>query len=277
MWPDLPIAMGIIRNKLIKSILLFWERLVYRMSSGIVCLAPGIVKGVLQKVNIDASRIIMIPNGCDTSTILNLGRMPQKHLHVPAGKVIFGYTGTFGRANGLSAVLNGAKVLMQRKSDEIHFVLVGDGREKMGLMEMCSSMGLNNVTFKGLFDKSKYNEVLAEIDVGMQILLNIEAFYYGTSPNKFFDYLAAGKPVLVNYPGWMSDLVSESDCGIAVKPDDAVAFADAIQILASRKNDFNAMGIRARMLAEKEFSQTNILPRLVRFVENTFSRTTRSI
>jgi len=60
--------------------------------------------------------------------------------------------------------------------------------------------------------------------VGLQILDNVPAFYDGTSPNKCFDYLAAGLPMLINYPGWLADLVQECQCGYAVPPESPQAF-----------------------------------------------------
>ena len=56
------------------------------------------------------------------------------------------------------------------------------------------------------------------VDIGLMILENIPAFYYGTSPNKFFDYISLGLPVLNNYPGWLAEMIIESNCGIAVAP-----------------------------------------------------------
>ena len=64
------------------------------------------------------------------------------------------------------------------------------------------------------------------------ILANIPAFYYCTSPNKFFDYISSGLPVLNNYPGWLAEMIKEHQCGIAVPPGDPVAFADALIHLA---------------------------------------------
>ncbi len=69
---------------------------------------------------------------------------------------------------------------------------------------------------------------MTSVDAGMMTLRNVSAFYYGTSPNKFFDYLACGLPVITNYPGWVADLVGEHQCGKSVPPDDVAKFAQAI-------------------------------------------------
>jgi glycosyltransferase involved in cell wall biosynthesis len=181
--------------------------------------------------------------------------------------LVFGYTGTHGPANGLDAVLDAAAILQKRGVAEVAFVLIGDGRDKARLQQRAVDEGLANVHFLGLFNKQHYNEVLAELDVGMQILKNVEGFHWGSSPNKFFDYLAAGRPVLVNYPGWMAQLVNDNDCGVAVAPDNAEAFADGVEKLVSQRQRFAAIGANGRTLAEAQFSQQKILQDLAAFVE----------
>lgn len=269
LWPDLPIEMGILRNPLLRAALLFWEATVYRWAWRLVALAPGIQEGIERKAGVPAEHIAMIPNGCDTVNLQPLPpRRPRAHLQLPGDLFVLGYTGTHGPANGLDAVLDAAAVLQRRGVEGLAFVLIGDGREKPRLAARAAAEGLRNVHFRGLVTKETYNEVLAELDAGMQILLDVPGFRYGTSPNKFFDYLAAGRPVLVNYPGWMSDLVSGCSCGAAIPPNDPEAFADAAQELLRRRAELPDMGRRARQLAEERFSQPEILADLARFLEN---------
>src|SRR5690606_7293086 len=110
--------------------------------------------------------------------------------------------------------------------------------------------------------------------VGLMILANVPAFYYGTSPNKFFDYVAAGLPVLVNYPGWVADMVQENRCGVAVPPDDPVAFADALERLAAERERREEMGRRGRDLASREFARGLLARRFIGVLEA--ARSTRS-
>lgn len=83
----------------------------------------------------------------------------------------------------------------------------------------------------------------------MQILANIPAFYYGTSPNKFFDYITAGRPVINNYLGWLADMIKENNCGVVVEPDNAEAFADGMVYLADHPEKREEFGKNARRLA----------------------------
>ena len=99
------------------------------------------------------------------------------------------------------------------------------------------------------------------------ILANVPAFYYGTSPNKFFDYISMGMPVLNNYPGWLADLINEHKCGIAVPPDNPAEFADALEKMADNPEKTQQMGRNARQLAEKYFSRRHLAAKFVDWLE----------
>lgn len=108
---------------------------------------------------------------------------------------------------------------------------------------------------------------MAATDLGLQILADVPAFYYGTSPNKFFDYIASGLPVLTNYPGWLADLIEENRCGFTVLPGDAAAFADALETAAADRAALGKMGRNSRMLAERRFSRDELAEQFVDWLE----------
>ena len=267
LWPDFPIEIGVISNPVFKKLLYLWEYVAYKCAARLVALAPGTKEAIQRKAGTRPEHIAMIPNGSDTANLLPLAGRPRRHIPLDDNALVFGYTGTHGPANGLDAVLDAAAILQKRGVEDVAFILIGDGRDKARLQQRAADEGLTNVHFLGLFNKQYYNEVLAELDVGMQILKNVEGFHWGSSPNKFFDYLAAGRPVLVNYPGWMAQLVSEHDCGVAVAPDNAEAFADGVETLRAERARFAEIGAHGRALAEAQFSQQKILQDLAAFVE----------
>jgi len=128
--------------------------------------------------------------------------------------------------------------------------------------------GLDNSLFFPPMKKTALAQLTGRLDCGLMILANLPAFYYGTSPNKFFDYLAAGIPILNNYPGWLASLIEENACGVVVPPDSAEKFADALIRLAdSPRAERAAMGKRARALGERTFSRDVLAAQVVSFVE----------
>jgi len=180
------------------------------------------------------------------------------------------FTGAHGLGNGLGAVLDGGKMLQERGRTDISLIFVGDGKLKPGLIQRKEREQLNNCLFFDSMPKDQLSEVMAQTDVGLMILANIPAFYYGTSPNKFFDYIASGLPVLNNYPGWLADMINENQCGLAVPPEKADLFADALENLADNPADRAAMGKRSRALAEKDFNRENLATRFVDFLESIY-------
>lgn len=177
------------------------------------------------------------------------------------------YSGTHGLANGLDIVIDSAEELKKRNITDIKFVLVGQGKTKPGLMAKAKKLGLNNIIFLDPINKNKLARLMKRADIGMQLLANVPAFYYGTSPNKFFDYISASLPVLNNYPGWLADMINEENCGIAIEPDDKVVFADTLIYLSSNRNLLPEMKKSARALAKRQFDREQLSSEFVRWLE----------
>jgi glycosyltransferase involved in cell wall biosynthesis len=263
LWPELPKAMGVIRNPLVLAGMAILEWLSYRSAKRLVGLSPGIVKGI-HRLGVPMQRIAMIPNGCDIELFQSQAER-WRPAEVKPTDFMAVFSGTHGIANGLDAVLDTAAELKRRQNDTIKIVLIGDGKLKAQLQQRAGNEGLDNVIFHPPVGKNKLVGLLASADLGLQILQNVSAFYYGTSPNKFFDYLAAGRPVLTNYPGWVAELIESHDCGFAVPPDDPVAFANALE-MAAADSAIAEKGTNALKLAEAMFSREKLGRDFVRWL-----------
>jgi glycosyltransferase involved in cell wall biosynthesis len=265
LWPELPRAMGAITNPILLAMMSVLERLSYRAAHRLIGLSPGIVDGIAG-YGIARERITMIPNACDLDLfkIEGPGWRPDR---VSASDLMAVFAGTHGVANGLDAVLDAAEVLKRRGSKAVKIVFVGDGALKGKLMQRARDEGLDNVVFHEPVDKARLAGLLAAADVGLQVLANVPAFYYGTSPNKFFDYLAAGLPVLTNYPGWVADMVRGNEIGFAVAPDNPGNFAGALESAAGNRSELIVMGERARSLAITRFDSRKLADEFVDWLE----------
>jgi len=259
LWPELPRAMGVIRNPLILGLISILEWCCYRTADRCIGLAPGIVDGIARR-GTSRSRIDLIPNTAD----LQLFRPGTNRSQGLSARAVF--TGTHGVANGLDALLDVACELERRGDDRIQIDLVGDGKLKTALKSRAQIEELSNLTFVDPLPKKALVSLLSDADVGLMVLANVPAFYYGTSPNKFFDYLASGLPIICNYPGWVSDLITKHQCGIAVPPSDPEAFAEALQTIAADPARRLAMGTNARELA-KQFDREVLADRFVKVLE----------
>lgn len=253
LWPELPKAMGVITNRAVLKAMSILEWASYRSATRLVGLSPGIVAGI-GKRGIARKDIALIPNGCDLGIFAD-DVQPWRPAEVGPDDLLAVFAGTHGIANGLDAALNAAAELKRRNRHDIKILLIGQGKLKAKLQQRVADEGLDNVVFHDPVNKKRLAGLMASTDIGLQLLANIPAFYYGTSPNKFFDYIAAGVPVLNNYPGWLAEIITKTECGYAVAPDDAGAFADALEDAASNKVELKRMGERGRVLADKEFNR----------------------
>lgn len=262
LWPELPRALGM-KNPVALAGMSLLEWLAYRCADACIGLSPGIVDGIRRRA--PRSRIVeMIPNGCDLELFHPSKRGPLSLPDVSPGDFVAGFTGAHGAANGLDAVLDAAAVLKQRGCTRIKLVLIGDGNRKDALVERAKNEGLTNCVFLPPVRKHEVARVVASLDCGLQILADVPAFYFGTSPNKFFDYISSGIPVVINYPGWLADLVAERRCGFAVPPRRADLLADALERLADMAPEARAeLGRHARELAEREFARPLAASRFV--------------
>ena len=265
LWPELPREMGVIKNPLILAGLNLLEWASYHSAKGHIGLSPGIVQGIHRRA-IPKDKIRMIPNGCDLDLFKPNGERVQFG-GLKSHEFVAIFTGAHGIANGLDAVLDAALELKRRDRQDIRLVFMGEGMLKQQLRERAGRDGLDNCLFLKPVSKRELARLLGGVDVGMQILSNIPAFYYGTSPNKFFDYISSGLPVLNNYPGWLAELIQEHECGMTVPPDDSVAFADGLEYMADHRDELTQMGVNARQLAENRFDRTRLADDFVSFLE----------
>lgn len=271
LWPELPKAMGVITNPAILGAMSMLEWLAYRCCDAGVGLSPGIVDGI-KKRSAKNKPVLLAPNACDVEIFSSsVSENSTRQLSIPGvtkDDYVAVFTGTHGKANGLDNVLNGAKELLRRNDDDakrIKLVFIGDGQCKDALLERKRKEKLDNCLFLDPVPKPQLAQYLQRADAGIMALENVPAFYYGTSPNKFFDYLAASLPVICNYPGWVSEMIVENHCGISVKPLDPDAFAEGM--IALSKMDKKTLKANALALGKRDFSREAIASRLILFLE----------
>lgn len=265
LWPELPKAMGVIRNPIVLTAMSVLEWVSYRSAHRLIGLSPGIVEGIAKR-GVARDRIALVPNGCDLD-IFAENVEPWRPEQIKPDDLLAVFAGTHGVANGLDAVLDAAAELKRRGREDIKFLLIGQGKLKPKLQARAVREGLDCVVFHEPVAKFRLAGLMASTDVGLQVLENVPAFYVGTSPNKFFDYIAAGLPVLNNYPGWLAGMIRDNRCGYAVEPENRHAFADALEQAASDRKAAKEMGQRGRELAEREFDRELLANRLVDWLE----------
>jgi len=265
LWPELPRALGL-RNPFLLGGMSLLEFLGYRSADACIGLSPGIVEGIRARAD-ERLPVAMIPNGSDLEVFHPAKRARLTLSGIGPDDFVAGFTGAHGVANGLDALLDVAEELKRRGDTRVKLAFIGDGKEKERLAAKATELGLTNCLFFTPVPKTELGAITASLDCGLMVLKDIPAFYRGTSPNKLFDYIAAGIPVVNNYPGWLAGLITEHRCGIVVPPGNVAAFADALQRLAADPAGRRSMGAAARALAEKEFARPLLADRFIATLE----------
>ncbi len=266
LWPELPREMGVIKNPIVLAAMSALEKASYFSANACIGLSPGIVEGI-ERRSASEKRVAMIPNGCDVELFARSEAYSATHAYTKSNPFTAIFCGAHGLANGLDAVLDVAAVLKQRNIENIKILFIGEGREKERLITRAQMEGLDNCEFRSAIPKTELVRLLHSVQLGLMILDNVPAFYHGTSPNKFFDYIASGLPVLTNYPGWLASLIGEHKMGVAVPPDAPNEFADAMVAMASNPDEMIGMSEKAIECAKVQFNRESLASEFVGFLE----------
>lgn len=255
LWPDALVNVGAMRNPVIIQAVRQMAHQIYRAADHIVALSPGIAQGILQS-GVEEEKVTMIPNACDLDLFRPGLDGSASRERLGLGKRFAAvYFGAMGLANGLEYVVEAARILAERKENDIVLVLHGSGGKKAQLEALVRKYGLANVVFSDLVpDKQEVARLVAGCDACLTIYRAAKEQTW--SPNKMFDALAAGKPVLINVGGWLGQTIEKNRCGLCLEPDKPAALADALVTLSRDRDLCRQMGQNARALAEREFDRT---------------------
>jgi glycosyltransferase involved in cell wall biosynthesis len=246
-WPELPAAMGLISRRTVTAMARL-ERAALAAADAVVALAPGTAEA-LGTVCGDPGRVAFIPNGCDRALFADA--LPEHPVARPEGGILAVYAGAHGRANGLGQLLDVAWVLKAWKEARVRLVLIGEGAEKPALIARAKAEGLDNVTFLEPMPRARLASVLRGADIALHSLAPVPEFAEGVSPNKVFEALAAGLPVLTNCPGWIGRDLARTGAGAAFPPGHPAPFAELLSALAADPARRAAMAGAATRLAAR--------------------------
>ena len=252
LWPEAPIQMGFVNNYLLKKLLYGLEKFIYLRAKSIVALSPDITSDIEKKV--PQQRVITIPNMADTDFYRPESKKAalEEKYHVK-GKFVVSYIGALGIANGLDFFLECARA--SQKSDlPVHFLLCGDGAMLDHLTRTKIQLQLNNLSIIPFQDREGVREVMNVTDASFICYKPVPVLETG-SPNKFFDALAAGKVIVINFGGWIQAEIEEHHCGFHIHSNRPTDFVNKIHVVLQDKTRLEEMKKASRLLAEKKYSR----------------------
>ena len=250
LWPLFAVEVGVLKNRLFIRLSEWLEKFLYRRADICVVNSPGYVQHVMER---GGKQVELVPNGADPAMFY-----PEDHgedfrkQHKLENKFLIAYAGAHGMSNDLGILLEAASLLKAR--EDIHFLLVGDGKEKQNLLALAEELCLQNVTFLPPVKKSEMHEVFSAIDASLAILKPIDV-YKTTYPNKVFDGMAAGRPVILAIDGVSRQVIEAHNAGIYTPPGDAQSLAKAVISLADNPRLAAEMGRNGRQAVQEHYNR----------------------
>ena len=271
LWPELPIAVGALKNPLLIRMAKLLEKKAYQHSARVVALSPGMAQGVAA-AGFPPEHIAIIPNCCDVDLFRVDTSAGEKfllaHPYLRGGDIVT-YCGTLGLINGVDYLARIAAE-MRTRNPKIQFVIMGSGSRKEAVIAEAQRCGVwqNNLWVLPHMTKNEIPDLLSATTLATSLFVDIPQMW-NNSANKFFDALAAARPVAINYQGWQADFLESSGAGIVMPADDAGQAAWAIDEFLRDKKKYNRARQAAAYAADTIFNRDFLADRLVALLEET--------
>ncbi len=271
LWPEFPIQIGAVKNPLLIRALRKFEKYIYKKSEHVIALSPGMRDGVV-KAGTPEEKVSMIPNMSKPDKFYphekNLDVAKQFGIDLDRFNVL--HFGSMGRANGLMYIIEAARCLKEKGNDSVNFIFMGEGATEPVIRSQSVQYGLHNVLFLGNHKMDVVSEVVNLCDASITSFLNLPILQTN-SPNKLFDSLSAGKPIIVNSAGWTKDLVEKEDCGFYVNPERPEDLVEKILQYKDNKETMERWGKNARKLSIEVYDKDILSSKVADVIENAYN------
>lgn len=260
LWPEGAIELGIIKHRGLQRLAYWFERLCYRASSYIITLSPGMTRNIKDRYGCD--KVTDVTNAANISMFSSLCPFVSDKVK-PKSYAI--YTGNIGMVNNSVWLFEAAKELQLRGRSDVKILLVGEGQQREALTARAANEGLENFIHLGLMPKQ---ELVAYIQNAFASLVPLKGtpVLDTSSPNKFFESLAAGVPVIQNTQGWMKTFLAEKKVGFTLDPNDAGQLAEKLIWMKDNPEAIKEMGQTGQRVAREEFDKDVLAQKMLQIL-----------
>ncbi len=265
LWPLAPIQLGVIRNRWIQKMLSWLERKVYEKAEIMIALSPGIASYIHQQT--PEKPVQLLPNISDCTFFQKEDKKRHwAHKYNVADKFVVTYFGAVGKVNHLQSLIEIARKAQKAGQHDLAFLIVGRGNQLAEMQKWARTYELTNVQFIPHLSKYQLREVINVTDA-VYVSFAPYPVLETSSPNKFFDALAAGKLCITNTSGWIADLIQEYACGFYADPNKPEEFLSKIVCYLADSEAMEHAQCNARQLAEAKFSREQLTSQFVQLFE----------
>lgn len=265
LWPLGGIVMGKIRNPLIKTILLWFEKYTYRKAKAIVTCSIGQLDNIKHRLGFE-EKLHVIPNASDNELFGKYLALTKEQRSIIGDKQYVLHLGSLGFIHNCSYLIEVA-----RHIPEIPMVFVGDGAERLELEELVAKYELTNVFFLGQMPKKDTVAWMSNCELSLFTTLD-NIIQDTSSPNKVFDSFAAGKPVIQTTRGWIYDLIDREHCGFNADPQNSEDFAiKIVEYFELGVEEKNKIAFAAKRLSETQFDRDQLSKKYLKILYESFN------
>jgi len=259
-WPQTAIEMGMLKNKHLQRLSYWFEKKCYKASSHVITLSPGMVNDIISRY--PETQVTSIPNSANIDLFSNISSYDINDWHYRKYAI---YTGNIGIVNNSEWLFNAAMELKKRGRKDIYILLIGDGPLKEVLVNKAEQMKIDNFIVLNLIPKTNLVAYLQNAMASL-VPLKFHPILSTSSPNKFFEAIAAGVPVIQNTNGWMRDFLEKHEIGFTIESDDYSSLADILIQIADNEIDISKIRGTAKAIAKKEFDKDFLADKMLRIL-----------
>lgn len=257
LWPDVPVRMGLLKNRLLVRLVYGVESLVYRKSSAITSIARCFNDSLVKR-GVPKGKLRFTPNFVDVKWIQPLPKANAFALeHGLVDKFVVFYAGNIGLTQGLEVLVEVGQAL--RNDTETVIVVVGNGAGRPKFEQAVRDAGLQNVRLLPFQPYARVPETYATADVCISPMRF--GFSYDTVPSKIYTALAAARPVVAacELDTESARLLTESNSGFVVQPESAEEMVEKIRRLQASPDLARTMGQNGRRWIVDHYSKDAVV------------------
>ena len=263
LWPELPIAMGVLKDPISIGTARWLEQLAYRNAAHIVAQSPGVKDGVVA-TGYPSEKVTVIPSSCDPARFQVSARLGEKFRaqHEWLGdRPLVVYTGTMGPINGVDYLARVAAAAWQRDPD-VRFLVVGGGREEEKVRQTAAQLGVLNKNFFMMppVPKQEVPAVISAADICTSVFIDLKEMWANNAA-KVFDAMAGSRPFAINHEGWLAELIRDHDCGLVLDVNNPTTSAEQLIGAVRNRSWLDQAGAAAWRLGQERFDRDRMAER----------------
>ena len=264
-WPEMLVGLGAIRNPIAIFLATKFERFAYKNSDRIIALSDG-MKDIIVDSGYVEELVTVIPNAADLDRFdvpPMAGEQFRAQFDWLQQRKLVLYAGALGIANAVDYLAEVARHMLAI-DPEVRFLVVGSGGQEKVVRDAATATGTLNKNFFMMpsIPKTEIPAVFSSADISLVLLKDVKELWTNSS-NKFFDGLAAGRPVVVNNVGWQATLLNSENAGFDIDPCDFQAAAKKLYRYLSDDTLLREAGANAQKLARDRFDRDMLAARFL--------------